>query len=112
MEEARPVGVSSPVVSTGSSLLTRGLVLGSFSNSTSNTRKFIVLIVLWFTGLLYSLGIGNRVIIRSISVVLGLGILVDTPYRAGFVVTVLGVSVIYIPSGGKVANSVLRLSIL
>ena len=90
MEEARPVGVSSPVVSTGSSLLTRGLVLGSFSNSTSNTRKFIVLIVLWFTTLLYSLRVGNRVIIRSVSMVLGLGILVDTPYLAGFVVALGG----------------------
>ena len=36
--------------------------------------------------LLYSLHIGNRVIIRRVSVVLGLGILVDTPCLAGFVV--------------------------
>ena len=40
--------------------------------------------------LLYSLRIGNRVIIHSISVVLGLGILVDTPYLAGFVVALGG----------------------
>jgi len=73
------------------SLLTQGLVLGSFANSTSNTSKFIVLIVLWFMGLLYSLCVGNnRVIILSINVVLGLGILVDTPYLAGFVVTMGG----------------------
>jgi len=48
VEEARPVDVSSPVVSVGSSLLTQGLALGSFGNSTSNTSKFIVL---WFMGL-------------------------------------------------------------
>ena len=46
MEEARPIGVSSPIVYVGSSLLTRGLVLGSFGISTSNTSKFIVLIIL------------------------------------------------------------------
>ena len=85
MEEARPVDVFF-LVFTGSSLLTRGLVLESFSNSTSNTSKFIVLIVLWFMGLLYSLCIGNRVIFHSISMVLGIGILVDTPYLAAFVV--------------------------
>ena len=51
MEKARPIGVSSPDVSVGSSLLTCCLVIGSFSNSTSNTSKFIVLIVLWFMGL-------------------------------------------------------------
>jgi len=68
-------------------LLTRGLVLESFGNSTSNTSNFIVLIVLWFTSLLYSLRVGNRVIIRSISVVLGLGIHIDTPYLAKLVVT-------------------------
>jgi len=49
--------------------------------------------------------------------VMGLGILVDAPL-AGFVVTLggsynpHGVSVIHVPSGGKVGNSVLRLSIL
>jgi hypothetical protein len=42
------------LVPTGSSLLTRGLVLGFFGNSTSNT-KYVVIIVLWFTSLLYSL---------------------------------------------------------
>jgi hypothetical protein len=55
LEEARPVRVSSPVVPVGSSLLTQGLVLGSFGNSTPNTSKFIVIIALWFTSLLYSL---------------------------------------------------------
>jgi hypothetical protein len=55
LEEAQPVGVSSPVVPVGSSLLARGLVLRSFGNSTSNTSKFIVIIALWFTSLLYSL---------------------------------------------------------
>jgi len=40
--------------------------------------------------LLYSLCIGNRVIIRSINMVLGLGILVDTPYLARFVVALGG----------------------
>jgi hypothetical protein len=64
LEEAQPIGVSSPVVPTGSSLLTRGLVLGSFDNSTSNTSKFIVIIVLWFTSLLHSLRVGNRVIVH------------------------------------------------
>jgi len=50
--------------------------------------------------------------------VLGLGILVDATYLAGFVVTLggsdspLGVSVIHIPLGGKVGNSVLGLNIL
>jgi len=72
------------------SLLTQGLVLGSFGNSTSNTSKFIILIVLWFTGLLYSLCVGNRVIICSVSTVLGLGVLVDTPNLARFVVTLGG----------------------
>jgi len=37
-------------------------------------------------GLLYLLRVGNRVIIHSITVVLGLGILIDTPYLAGFMV--------------------------
>jgi hypothetical protein len=64
LKEARAVGVSSLVVPTGSSLLARGLVLGSFGNSTSNTSKFIAIIVLWFTSLLYSLRVGNRVIIH------------------------------------------------
>jgi hypothetical protein len=64
LEEAWPVGVSSPVVPTGPSLLARGLLLGSFGNSTSNTSKIIVIIVLWFTSLLYSLRVGNRVIIH------------------------------------------------
>ena len=45
VEEARPVGAFF-VVSVGSSLLTQGLVLESFGNLTSNTSKF-VLIVLW-----------------------------------------------------------------
>ena len=63
LEEARHVGVSSPVVPAGSSLLTRGLVSESFGNSTSNTSKFVVIIVLWFTSLLYSLRVGNRVIV-------------------------------------------------
>jgi len=70
----------------GSSLLPQGLVLESFDNLTSNTSKSIVLIVLWFIGLLYSLCTRNRVIIHSVRVVLGLGILVDTPYLARFVV--------------------------
>ena len=89
MEEARPVAVFF-FVSAGLSLLTRGLVLESFGNSTSNTSKSIVLIVLWFMCLLYSLALGNRVIICSVSMVLGLGTLVDTPYLAGSVVAFLG----------------------
>jgi len=40
--------------------------------------------------LLYSLALGNRVIVHSVSVVLVLGTLVDTPYLAGFVVAFLG----------------------
>jgi hypothetical protein len=40
--------------------------------------------------LLYSLHVGNRVIIRSVSVVLGLGILVDIPYLAGLVSSSMG----------------------
>jgi hypothetical protein len=55
------------------------MVLESFDNLTSNTIKFIVL---WFMGLLYSLCVGNKVIIHSVSAVLGLGILVDTSYMA------------------------------
>jgi hypothetical protein len=42
------------LVPVGSSLQTRGMVLGFFGNSTSNT-KYIVIIVLWFMSLLYSL---------------------------------------------------------
>jgi hypothetical protein len=61
------------LVPTGSSLLTRGLVLGFFGNSTSNTSKYNVIIVLWFTSLLYSLPVEGRVIIYSVSMVLGLG---------------------------------------
>jgi len=68
--EARPVGVFF-LVSVGSSLLTRGLVLESFGNLTSNTSKYIILVVLWFMGLLCSLCIGNRVIIRRVSMMLG-----------------------------------------
>ena len=75
------MSVSPSVVSSGSSFLTRGLVLGSFGNSTPNTSKFIVLIVLCSSSLLYSLRVGSKVIIRSISVVLGLGILGDISYR-------------------------------
>jgi hypothetical protein len=41
-------------------------------------------------GLLYSLRVGNRVIIHSVSVVLGLGILVDIPYLAGLVSSSMG----------------------
>jgi hypothetical protein len=52
--------------------------------------KYVVIIVLWFTSLLYSLRVGNRVIIHSISVVLGLGILVDTPYLVGSVCSSVG----------------------
>jgi len=44
--------------------------------------------------LLYLLRIGNRVIIRSMSVVLGLGILVDTPCLAGFVVALGEVTIL------------------
>jgi len=91
VEEAQPIGALF-FVSSGSSLFTQGLVLESFSNSTSNTSKSIVLIVLWFTSLLYSLAHGNRVIVRSVSVVLGLGTLVDTPYLGGSVVAFLGES--------------------
>jgi len=89
VEEARPVGAFF-FVSSGSGLLTPGLVPESFGNSTSDTSKLFVLIVLWFTSLLYSLHVGNRVIIHSVCVVLGLGILVDTPCLAGFVVALGG----------------------
>jgi hypothetical protein len=41
-------------------------------------------------GLLYSLRVGNRVIIHSVSVVLGLGILMDIPYLAGLVSSSVG----------------------
>jgi len=57
--------------------------------------------------LLYSLVLGNRVIFQSVSVVLGLGTLIDTPYLAGFVVAFSGklqssrVSIIHVPSGGS-----------
>ena len=117
MEEAWPIGVFF-LVSVGTSFLTQDLVLESFGNLTPNTSKFIVLIVLWFMGLLCLLRVGSRVIIRSVSVVLGLGILVDAPCLARFVVTLggsdslLGVFVIHVLSGGKVGNSVLGLSIL
>jgi hypothetical protein len=40
--------------------------------------------------LLYSLHVGNRVIIRSVSVVFGLGILIDTSYLAGLVSSSVG----------------------
>jgi hypothetical protein len=60
------------LVPTGSSLWTRGLVLGFFSNSTSNT-KYNVIIILWFMSLLYSLLVEGRVIICSVSMVLRLG---------------------------------------
>jgi hypothetical protein len=61
------------LVLVGSSQLTQGLVLGFFGNSISNTSKYNVIIVLWFTSLLYSLPVEGRVIIYSVSVVLGLG---------------------------------------
>jgi hypothetical protein len=44
----------------------------------------------WFAGLLYSLHVGNKVIIHSVSVVLGLGILVDIPYLARLVSSSMG----------------------
>jgi hypothetical protein len=53
--------------------LTRGLLMRFFGNLTSNTSKYIVIIVLWFVSLLYSLRVEFRVIIHSVSVVLGLG---------------------------------------
>jgi hypothetical protein len=53
--------------------LTRSLLLRFFGDSTSNTSKYIVIIVLWFTSLPYSLRVEGRVIIRSVSVVLRLG---------------------------------------
>jgi hypothetical protein len=65
------------------------LVLGYSGNSTSNT-KYVVIIVLWFTSLLYSLHVGNRVIIRSVNVVLGLEILIDTTYLGGSVCSNVG----------------------
>ena len=43
MEEARPIGVFF-LVYVGSSLLTRGLVLESIGNSTSNTSKLLFLL--------------------------------------------------------------------
>ena len=69
-------------------------------------------------GLLYSLALGNRVIIRSISVVLGLQILIDTPFLGRICGSIrgndnpLGVFVIHIPSGGKVGYMVLGLRTL
>jgi len=39
---------------------------------------------------LYSLALGNRVIIHSVSMVLGLGTLIDTPNLARFVVAFWG----------------------
>jgi hypothetical protein len=53
--------------------LTRGLLLRFFDNSTSNTSMYTIIIILWFASLLYSLRVEFRVIIRSVSVVLGLG---------------------------------------
>jgi hypothetical protein len=41
-------------------------------------------------GLLYSLRVGNRVIVRSVSVVLRLGILIAIPYLAGSVCSSVG----------------------
>jgi len=70
--------------------MSSNLRLGSIGKSTSNTSKSIVLIVLWFMSLLYSLALGNRVIVRSVSVVLSLGTLIYTLYLAGFVVAFLG----------------------
>jgi hypothetical protein len=52
--------------------LTQGLLLRFFGNSTSNTSKYIVIIILWFVSLLYSLHVGSRVIIHSVSMVLRL----------------------------------------
>jgi hypothetical protein len=52
--------------------------------------KYIAIIVLWFMGLLYSLRAGNRVIVRSVSMVLRLGILVAIPYLAGSVCSSVG----------------------
>jgi hypothetical protein len=54
--------------------LARGLLLSFFGNLTSNNSKYII-IVLWFVSLLYSLHVKFRVIIHSVSVVLGLGYL-------------------------------------
>ena len=41
-------------------------------------------------GLLYSVCIGNRITVCSVSMVFGLETLVDTPYLAGFVVALGG----------------------
>jgi hypothetical protein len=60
---------------------------------------YVVIIVLWFTSLLYSLRVGNRVIIRNVSVVLGLEILVDTPYLTGLVCSSVGSDNPIVPFG-------------
>jgi hypothetical protein len=52
--------------------------------------KYVAIIVLWFISLLYSLRVGNRVIIHSVSVVLRLGILVAMPYLARLVCSSVG----------------------
>ena len=58
MEEARPIGVFF-LVYVGSCLLTRGLVLESFGDSTSNTSKllFLLLFGLWVCFIRFALGI-------------------------------------------------------
>jgi hypothetical protein len=56
--------------------------------------------------LLYSLRVGNRVIIRSVSVVLGLGILVDTPYLAGSVCSNMGSDNLIVTFGALLPSEV------
>jgi hypothetical protein len=69
--------------------------------------KYVVIIVLWFTSLLYSLHIGNRVIIHSVSMVLGLGILVDTPYLARLVCSNVGSDSLIVTFGALLSSEVL-----
>ena len=58
VEEARPINVFF-LVSAGSSLLTRGLVLESIGNSTSNISKLLYLLFfgLWVYFIRFALGI-------------------------------------------------------
>ena len=77
MEEAWPIGVFF-FVSVGSCLLTRGLVLESFDNLTSNTSKLLFILFFGLQVYFICFAIRNRVIVHSVSVVLALGTLVES----------------------------------
>jgi hypothetical protein len=85
------------LVPRGSSLLTQDLVIGFFSNSTSNTKYVRCYYSIVYDFTLFSFVVEGRVIICNISVVLRLKILIDIPCLAGSMVVARDVTIPLLP---------------